>query len=339
VNRTLDGRESRLLNDYQRGFPLAHAPYAEIAHRLEVDEPWVRGRLAQWQDDGRVSRVGAVFRPRAIGVSTLAALAVPEDDLVRVAGIVSARPEVNHNYEREHAFNLWFVVTAADQASLDAALAAIGRDTGYAPVSLPLLADYWIDLGFDLHPRDDAHCSPLPRRPASGRYTGPLALSDVDRRVIAVLEKGLPLVHTPYASIAEQAGVSEADVLTRIAHWLDAGVIKRLGIVVRHRELGYAANAMCVWDVPDAEVDRVGAKLARETGVTLCYRRERALPGWPYNLFCMVHGRDRAQVELQVADMAAWHGLDRYASAVLFSRRRFKQRGARYCSGVLSSIA
>ena len=328
----LDAREARLLNDYQRGFPLAHAPYGEIAERLEVDEAWVRNRLARWQADGQVSRIGAVFRPRAIGVSTLAALAVSEHDLGRVAAMISALPEVNHNYEREHRFNLWFVLTAPDSAALHAALDAVRRESGYTPLSLPLLADYWIDLGFDLENRVSGARVTAGRALAGPSDPPRVALSSVDRRVIAALEKGLPLVLAPYAAVAEHAGVSEAEVVTRISRGLDDGVIKRLGIIVRHREMGYTANAMCVWDVPDADVDRFGEALARETAVTLCYRRGRALPDWRYNLYCMVHGRDRAQVELQVADMAAWHGLDRFPSAMLFSTRRFKQRGARYCA-------
>lgn len=329
MDRVLDACEARLINDFQRAFPLTHAPYAEIAGRLDVAEPWVRERLARWQLDGRVSRVGAVFRPRAIGASTLATLAVGADDLDRVAAIVSARPEVNHNYEREHRFNLWFVANAADDAALQAVLDSIRRETGCAVLSFPLVGDYWIDLGFDLEQRDGAGPVAVPRIP-DGRRSTAVELSDTDRRVIAALEDGLPLVSAPYAAIASRVGVSEVEVLDRLARWLDLGVVRRLGVIVRHRELGYAANAMCVWDVPDDDVDRVGETLARETGVTLCYRRRRGPPDWPYNLYCMVHGRTRAQVELAVADIAAWRGLDRYASAMLFSRRRFKQCGARH---------
>jgi DNA-binding Lrp family transcriptional regulator len=333
-----DARELRLLNDYQRQFPLVHAPYAEIAERLGVDEDWVCDRLGRWQREGRVSRVGGVFRPRAIGVSTLATMAVPERDLARVAEAVSARPEVNHNYEREHRFNLWFVLTAADTAALHAALDAIRRETGYTPLSLPLLADYWIDLGFDLE-KSASSVRDVPAGAGAGcRESTPSALSPVDRRVISALEEGLPLVPAPYAAIAAAAGVKEDHVVSRIARWLDDGVIKRLGIIVRHRELGYTANAMCVWDVPDAEADALGEKLARETAVSLCARRGRSSPEWRYNLYCIVHGRDRAQVERQVADMAAWHGLDRFPSAVLFSKRRFKQRGARYCAAGAASV-
>ena len=148
--------------------------------------------------------------------------------------------------------------------------------------------------------------------------------------MIAALERGLPLVPAPYAAIAQRAGIGEAGVLERLSSWLDGGVVRRLGIIVRHRELGYTANAMCVWDVPDGDVDRIGETLASEAGVSLCYRRERAPRDWRYNLYCMVHGRDRAQVERQMVDLAARHGLDRFPAATLFSRRRFKQRGARY---------
>ena len=326
-----DPREARLLNDFQRGLPLVREPYAAIARGLATDEGWVRATLARWQHEGMVSRVGAVFRPGSIGVSTLAALAVPREDLLRVAALVSAHPGVNHNYEREHPYNLWFVATAGDASALAATLTAIRRETGQAPISLPLVADYWIDLGFDLSGATAKCPSRAPRRPTGAPM---VRLSDGDRRLIAALEGGLPLVPAPYAAIGDAAGVSEAYVQVRLADWLNRGVIKRLGVIVRHRPLGYVANAMCVWDVPDApdagSVDALGEALAREPGVTLCYRRERALPEWRYNLFCMLHGRDRATVGQRRDEIAEAHGLARFPSAVLFSQRAFKQRGARY---------
>jgi DNA-binding Lrp family transcriptional regulator len=323
-------REARLLNEFQRGFPLVHEPFAAIASRLGVDESWVRATLARAIDDGVVSRIGAVFRPGAIGVSTLAALAVPAEELVRIAALVSARPEVNHNYEREHRYNLWFVATAPDRPALDAALASIAYDTGLAPIVLPLVADYWIDLGFDFVAATAKIHTRSTRRTSGAGERAELALAVADRRLVNALEPGLSLVSTPYATLATNAAVSEAWALARLAEWQNCGVIKRFGIVVRHRALGYTANAMCVWDVPDADADALGAALARESDVTLCYRRRRAPPDWRYNLFCMVHGRDRRTVEARLALLTATHRLDRYRSAILFSRRAFKQCGARY---------
>ena len=119
-------------------------------------------------------------------------------------------------------------------------------------------------------------------------------------------------------------------MIARLGQLIGSGVIKRLGVVVRHHELGYRANAMVVWDVPDSEVDQLGYLLGRQDCVTLCYQRPRHMPHWPYNLFCMVHGRDRDEVLACVARMSEGLGLDDIHRTVLFSGRRFKQRGARY---------
>jgi DNA-binding Lrp family transcriptional regulator len=157
-----------------------------------------------------------------------------------------------------------------------------------------------------------------------------MVLTDTDRELIAAIQQGLPLVSRPYAHVAAQLGLCEAEVIMRLAELQDAGMIKRMGVVVRHRALGYRANAMVVWDVPDSEVERVGQLLAVETCVTLCYQRPRRLPDWPYNLFCMIHGRERDIVLRRLAQIIEFHGLQAIAHSVLFSSRSFKQRGAHY---------
>ncbi|HEY9900441.1 MAG TPA: hypothetical protein V6D00_14795 [Pantanalinema sp.] len=142
--------ERRLLNDFQRGFPLTPRPYAELARCLEVSEVEVIEALARLQAEGAISRVGPVFAPNRVGASTLAALSVPPERLEDVAALVSAYPEVNHNYEREHSHNLWFVVTAESRDRLAAVLAEIEARTGLAVLDLPLEEQFHIDLGFDL---------------------------------------------------------------------------------------------------------------------------------------------------------------------------------------------
>jgi DNA-binding Lrp family transcriptional regulator len=146
----LNALERRLVDEFQHGFPLEARPYARIAEALGVSEREVMEALERLQSRGVVSRVGPVLRPNRLGVSTLAAMAVPADRLEAVAALVSARPEVNHNYEREHRFNLWFVVTAPDRRHLERVLAGLERDTGLAVLDLPMLEDYFIDLGFPL---------------------------------------------------------------------------------------------------------------------------------------------------------------------------------------------
>lgn len=318
--------ERALLSDWQRGLPVASPrPFAEIGRALGVGEEEVLAALASLAERGVISRVGPVFRPHAVGASTLAALAVPAERLERVADWVSGFPEVNHNYEREHALNLWFVVTAADRPRVDAVLDRLRAGTGLTVLDLPLLADYHIDLGFPLDGREGA------LRPEPGpRVAEPGPREPGDEALIAALQPGLPLVPEPYAAVAESAGWDEAAVRERLAGWLGDGTLRRLGLVVRHHELGYMANGMAVWDIPDDRVEETGRAMARRPWVTLCYRRPRRPPQWPYNLFTMVHGQDRERVRMQVARLAEECGAADRPHTILFSQRRFKQRGARY---------
>lgn len=160
--------------------------------------------------------------------------------------------------------------------------------------------------------------------------TGRANLSELDRRLLAALEGGLPIAPRPYARLASRLGVPEDTVLRRLTALQADGTISRFGVVVRHHELGFRANAMVVWDVPDDRAGDAGRALAALPFVTLSYRRPRRPPRWPYNLFCMIHGRDRPAVLAQVAEAAALPALAGCRHEVLFSGRRFKQRGARY---------
>ena len=142
--------ERHLLNDYQHNFPLSPTPFADIAAQLGSTEQDVLEGLKALQASGAVSRVGAVFRTHRVGASTLAAMAVPPEQLDEVADLVSGYEEVNHNSEREHRYNLWFVATARNDQHLGAVLEEIEMRTGIAVMALPMLDDYHIDLGFDL---------------------------------------------------------------------------------------------------------------------------------------------------------------------------------------------
>lgn len=146
----LGSLEKYLLNDFQHGFPLVSRPFQAIAEKLGTTEEIIIDSLSQLQEQGFVSRVGAVFRANSIGASTLAAMAVPEERLEEVAEMINGYSEVNHNYQREHHFNLWFVLTASDEQVLNAVLDDIEQRSGIPVMYLPMLEDYHIDLGFDL---------------------------------------------------------------------------------------------------------------------------------------------------------------------------------------------
>ena len=151
-----------------------------------------------------------------------------------------------------------------------------------------------------------------------------------EKSLIEAIGKGLPLVSHPYQVIATQIGSTEPRVIEGIQRIIQRGDMKRFGVVVRHRELGYRANAMVVWDIPDERVEALGRCIGQYDFVTLCYRRPRRLPDWPYNLFCMIHGQDRSDVRKQVDFVVEQCDLHSIPRQILFSGRCFKQRGANY---------
>jgi DNA-binding Lrp family transcriptional regulator len=140
----------QLLNNYQHDFPLSVRPYQDIADALGVTEAEVLSAFTELNDLDIISRIGPVIPPNHIGVSALAAMSVPADQLHAVADIISAYPEVNHNYEREHPFNLWFVVIASDHDHLNAVIESIEQETSFKAMQLPMLDEFFIDLGFKL---------------------------------------------------------------------------------------------------------------------------------------------------------------------------------------------
>ncbi|MBP8894812.1 MAG: Lrp/AsnC family transcriptional regulator [Ottowia sp.] len=309
-----------MLNNWQRGFPLSNRPFAQVGQAEGATEIEVIETFRQLQDAGAISRIGGVWAPGAGGAALLCAMAVPPERLQDVAARVSAHAGVNHNYEREHALNLWFVITGTGAEPLDQALAAIEAETALPVIRLKMVRPYRIDLGFDLH------------RPASaGRAIQhrPPRVAAADHGLAALVEAGLPLVPEPFADWARALGCGHAEVQARIQAWLGAGTLRRFGLVVRHHEVGFSANAMTVFDIDDAAIDGFGERLATQPGVTLCYRRERA-EGWRYNLYCMVHGRSRDETLALLHAAIAGAGLQHEPRQILFSRRRFKQTGARY---------
>jgi DNA-binding Lrp family transcriptional regulator len=321
----------KLLNDFQRNFPLNPLPFEQIALALNTSTEVVIEKLKELQAKGAVSRVGPVFSPNTVGVSTLAAMAVPAEKLEEVAETVNRYAQVNHNYEREHHFNLWFVVTADNNETLQQTLDNIQQETGYKVLSLPLLKEYHIDLGFRMQLKDRKDIEEVDATSSAAQHALPVETQLASAEdLIEIIQDGLPLVARPYQEIAERLGWSEQLVIEKLKTMVDGGIIKRLGIVVRHHELGYRANAMVVWDVADDQIDQLGRKLGMQDCVTLCYQRPRMLPEWPYNLFCMVHGRDRGEVLECIDTIAEGLGLEDIPHTVLFSGRRFKQRGARY---------
>jgi DNA-binding Lrp family transcriptional regulator len=316
-----DPAELTLVDRWQHNFPLVDKPFEVIGRAAALNERETIRVFRRLREIGVISRIGAVVRPNTVGASTLAALQVPAERLEQVAAIVSREPLVTHNYERTHALNLWFVIAGADAHAIAATIESIRQKTGLEAIDLPMLRAYHLGLGFPLG-------TGLPSRREAAGPRGDYRPDPLDRIILAAIQDGLPLVEQPYRAVAEQLDLDQAEIIDRLDHLTAAGIVTRFGCVVRHDKLGYDSNAMAVWDVPDDMVDTIAASFTRNPHVTLCYRRPRHLPLWPYNMFCMIHAKARrdAYAAIDEINLQADTGLN--TQAVLFSTRCFKQRGA-----------
>ncbi|MEQ1528144.1 MAG: AsnC family transcriptional regulator [Methylococcales bacterium] len=160
-----------------------------------------------------------------------------------------------------------------------------------------------------------------------------MIVDSINQQLLSAIQQGLPISPRPYAELGDRIGLTEQQVLQRIDLLKQAGLIKRLGVIVKHRKLGYQANAMVVWDIPDEQVQWIGQRMSQAEFVNLCYRRPRHGSAWPYNLYCMIHGKSRDTVLQQIEALIQSCQLHEFNREILFSRRCFKQRGAIYQTG------
>lgn len=310
----------RLLNEFQRGFPVVPRPFRVLAEKLSVTEAEVIRLLLQLKADGIIGRVGGAIRPNTVGASTLAAMSVPENRLADVATLLAGLPAVNHSYLREHEWNLWFVLTTPEEAALMAALAQIAGQTGLRVLDLRLVQPFHIDLGFSLYGHEP--------KQAQSSSCDALVLQDGDRPLLQALSDGLPLVPEPYAALSLQLKRPTGQVMARISALCAAGIISRLGVIVRHRELGWTSNAMVVWSIAPDAIAKAGVTLAALPGISLCYQRRTEPDVWPYPLYAMVHSRSRAEALAIISRASALPELSGVPYRILFSTHCYKQSGA-----------
>jgi DNA-binding Lrp family transcriptional regulator len=316
----------RFINRYQGGFPLEEQPYVTAAAELGVEPEVLINEIGSLLEDGTLSRFGPLYDVSAMGGSlTLAALSVPEKRYDEVTGLVNALPEVAHNYEREHELNMWFVIAAESPRALRGVIERIEQEANLPVYDFPKLQTFylglWIEIGAD---------GGVATRPVPGPLKqGGMIVDDLDCQIVRASQQGLPLVTAPYTEIASRCGCDTGTVIGRMRHMLERGVIRRIGAIPNHYRLGLRANGMSVWDVDDEYLQDLGARVGRLDFVSHCYERPRHPPRWPYNLFAMVHGQNRNEVNDKVMQIADLLGRHCRAREVLFSTRILKKTGLR----------
>ncbi|RRJ31002.1 siroheme decarboxylase subunit beta [Halocatena pleomorpha] len=329
--KTLDVVDAKLIDGYQSGVPVERRPFRSIGDTLGVSEQEAVSRVQRLRETGVFRRFGAVLNPPVIGSSTLAAVQAPEDRFEEIATTINGYRQVNHNYRRDHEWNMWFVITAATQERRDRIIAEIETVAGDVLV-LPLVTDYYIDLEFPVVNADRFARESLDQTAVSATQVSENAtadLSTLDRQLLVAIQDGLPLTKTPYSDVAEMIDASTETVVARIGRLLDNGCIKRIGCVVNHVVTGFDSNCMVVWEVPTDSLDTYGERVGAIPYVTLCYHRPRRPElDWPYTLFTMIHGRDADAVEERIDELA--NEQLPFAHERLYSTETLKQTGARY---------
>jgi siroheme decarboxylase len=328
----LDSTSRVLLDRVQRSFPIVSDPFRVLSEGLEISEQDVRERIGALKQKGAIRQISAIFNTGTLGYrSSLVAMAVPQKALDRAASTVNAYPGVSHNYLRPGAFNMWFTIAVPPGQSLEAVvseLSAKAAYTGDGPATLPALVlpavkKYKLAVVLDvLEDGDWEHAeekTELPPTESNANFSP----TPANIRIVKCIQEDLPLVPRPFGVWADSLGIEEPELLATVSDWMRQGTIRRFAAVLNHRQVGFSANGMVVWQCPIDRIDRTGAILASYPEVSHCYSRH-AYPEWPYNLYAMIHGRSRQECESITDRLAAATGLDNYR--ILFSTKEFKKK-------------
>jgi glutamate-1-semialdehyde 2,1-aminomutase len=325
----LDAVDRRLLDLLQRDFPLDARPFAALGQKLGLPEEEVLARVRRLKgtEKGRLIRqISAIFDTAALGYnSTLVAMQVPQKDVDRVAAAINRHPGVTHNYQRDHAWNLWFTLAIPAGDDIDAAVEALVDEAeGYPYRLFPALRVFKIGVHLDMG--GAANISPVDTPQASPTSPTP-APTARDRAFIRELQEDVQIVPHPFAGVAQRLGVSQDEVLDWLRQARAVGWLRRFAATLHQREAGYVANGLVVWRVPENSIERVAAVAASPPQVSHCYQRP-TYPDWPYNLFTMIHARTREDCRVLAQKISQEAGVSDYV--ILFSTKEYKKARLKY---------
>jgi siroheme decarboxylase len=315
------------LNDIQWVFPLVDRPYLEISKRHNMSEDEVMRRIAYMKDMGLIRQINAIFDTRRLGYkSALVAFAVMPDKLDSVANEVNKHPGVSHNYERNHDFNMWFTLAVPPYGEMKRDLDRLASLDGVIKYRLlPTLKLYKIGVRLDMV-NDDTE-KPKPMDEVKQLNPKRIEITENDKHFIRELQKDLKVIPEPFKEMAENLSITTTELFAKAKEYEKNGVMRRFAAILRHRDAGFSANGMVVWQVPDENIDEIGYKLAAFPQVSHCYRRP-VYSDWPFNLFSMIHARTLEAAEKIAVEMSEIVEIKDYR--ILFSSREFKKERVKY---------
>jgi len=324
---TLDSTDRKLLNLVQTEFPLQPRPYRELGLKLGIDGDDVMQRIEQLRAKGIVRQIGPVLDARRLGYqTTLVAMKVSASQLDKAAQLIIEHPGVSHGYQRDHRFNLWLTLAIPATADMETELKRLASPVNAEAIfALPALKLFKLSAYFAMTGNGEKAVDTA--APPGQTLPQRVELSPTDRLVINELQQDLPLIPAPFAAMAAQSGMDEETFLACCRSLLQRGIMRRFSASIKHREVGFSANAMACWIAPSDKIDTAGRLLAALREVSHCYER-KTNPWWRYNLFAMMHGRSREVCQALADRVSRETSLRDYV--LLYSTRELKKTRVKY---------
>jgi len=324
---SLGESDKELLNEIQWTFPLVTRPFDTIAKKFDTTPEIIKEKLNNLKEIGVLRQLSAIFDTRKLGyTSSLVAMEIEHDKLDYVASQINRHPGVSHNYERDHQFNLWFTLAVPPGADLNSELEKFNVLKGIKKVRmLPTLQLFKIGVKLDMV--DDKKHEVAPTEEKKEIKNIKFEPTEEDKDFIRELQKDMEIIDEPFVNAAKNLGITEDELFSKMKHYESMGVLRRFAAILRHRQVGFTANGMIVWKVPEDRITSVGETLGSFPQVSHCYERP-TYDDWPYNVFSMIHCKthDEAyEVAKTIQDQ-----IDVNEYKILFSSREFKKTRVEY---------
>ena len=323
----MDKLDTEILNVIQWEFPLVARPFDAIAEKFSITSDEVKSRLSKLKHIGVLRQLSAIFDTRKLGyTSSLVAMEIESEKLEQVAYKINQHPGVSHNYEREHQFNLWFTLAVPPGSDLKNELEKFSKLNGIKKVRmLPTLQLFKIGVKLDMVDEKKHEVKPSEEKKKTTDIK--FIPSEEDKEFIRQLQKDIEIVDRPFLKAAQNLEMTEEQIFEKLHSYEDVGVMRRYAAILRHREVGFTANGMIVWKVPEQRIKEVGNKLGAFPQVSHCYERP-VYPDWPYNVFSMIHCKSFDEAGQMTKDIQKQIGVNDYK--ILFSSREFKKTRVEY---------
>jgi DNA-binding Lrp family transcriptional regulator len=323
----MDSLDREILNEIQWSFPLVSEPYKTLADKFKITNEEMKKRITNLKSTGVLRQLSAIFDTRRLGYkSSLVAMAISPEKLDYIANQINRHPGVSHNYERNHEYNLWFTLATPPGTDLKNEVDKFSKLPGILKVRLlPTIKLFKIGVKLDMVDEKKKEVAPTEEKKKIKEVK--FVPNETDKEFIRQLQKDLPIVDRPFLAPAQALGMTEAQVFEKLHYYEEIGVMRRYAAILRHRDVGFTANGMIVWRVPESKIESVGEMLGAFPQISHCYQRP-VYTDWPYNVFSMVHCKSISEAEDMAKDIQKHIKVDDYK--ILFSSREFKKTRVEY---------